>query len=132
MTMQQFKDFLILNSNISPPYTQIKVGNTTQINYDHPSVIGGINFYLNHNLINNQYISSSVNSSHYGLVLTWSWTQNNSNVSTLNNLVNIFTVNGTLNHNFFIEGIGTIYSSPETYIFKTKTSNAYCDYMETN
>jgi hypothetical protein len=132
MTMQQFKDFLILNSNITPPYTQIKVGNTTQITYDHPSVIGGIIFYLNHDLINNKYISSSVNSAHYGLMVTWSWSQNNSYVSTQNNLQNTFIVNGNLNHNFFIEGIGTIYSSHETFIFKTNTSNAYCDYMESN
>lgn len=123
LTMQEFKNLLEHPKTFSIDQQN---DTTTKIKYDIQGVFGGVNVFLNHSKINNKYIGSSISSSEYGFTLTWSWTENNNSIDITNNLFNQFDLFGTVNSNFIIEGIGTIYKTPFHLRFRTLKSNGSC------
>ncbi len=125
MTKQEFTNYL---NEVNQLSINIQDGTTTKIKYGIKGVFGGINVFLNHDKLNNKFIGSSINTSEYGFTLTWSWSQTNSSIDTSNSTFNQFDLFGTVNSNFIIDGIGTIYKSPFHIRFKTNKNDGDCFY----
>lgn len=63
---------------------------------------------------NNFFTVDAVTSNEFGVTLGWSWTQSSHTVNVSGNIITV-DIYGTENYNIILEGIGTVYKSPQHY-----------------